>query len=390
MTTLQSTGGENVAEMILRAGHPDAPALCIVDRTVTYQELRAATSAWASFLLQQGLSKGDRVGLLAENSFFFVAAYLGIMRAGLCVVPFAVDCSESTVRRIALSTGMKLLLISSRFRARLEKAAKDLGIALADQTLELPAPKPSQPSYPSIDPHRDLAAIMLTSGSTGESKGVMVTHQNIASNTRDIVEYLGLSPSDRVMTVLPFYYCYGASLLHTHLSVGASLVLNNRFMFPEKILDEMAEKECTGLAGVPSTYQILLRKTRFAQRSFPALRWMQQAGGKLPNPFIQEIRQAFPQVRLFIMYGQTEATARLSYLPPKRLDDKLGSIGNGLPGSKLEVLKPDGQPVSPGSDEVGEIVAAGENITLGYLDDPDETARFFRDGRLFTGDMARV
>lgn len=117
---------------------------------------------------------------------------------------------------------------------------------------------------------------------------------------------------------------------------------------------------------------------------------MQQAGGKLPNPFIQEIRSVFPQVKLFIMYGQTEATARLSYLPPELLTEKLGSIGKGLPGSCLEVLKPDGTPVRPGSDEVGQIVAYGDNITLGYWNDPDETIRYFRNGKLFTGDMARV
>ena len=192
------------------------------------------------------------------------------------------------------------------------------------------------------------------------------------------------------MTVLPFYYCYGTSLIHTHLMAGGSLVLNNRFMFPEKVLDEMAEKKCTGFAGVPSTYQILLRRTHFARRKFPALRWLQQAGGKLPNPFIQEIRCAFPQVRLFVMYGQTEATARLSYLPPELLDDKLGSIGKGLPGSRLEVLREGGTPVRPGSDEIGEIAASGDNITLGYWNDAEETARFFRNGRLFTGDMARV
>ena len=145
-------------------------------------------------------------------------------------------------------------------------------------------------------------------------------------------------------------------------------MLNNRFMFPEKVLDELAEKHCTGFAGVPSTYQILLRRTHFAKRAFPSLRWLQQAGGKLPNPFIQEIRKSLPQVKFFTMYGQTEATARLSYLPPERLDDKLGSIGKGLAGSRLEVLKEDGSPVRPGSDEVGEIVASGDNITLGLLE----------------------
>ena len=218
----------------------------------------------------------------------------------------------------------------------------------------------------------------------------MVTHRNILANTEDILGYMQLGADDRVMTLLPFYYCFGTSLLHTHLMAGGSLVLNNRFMFPEKVLDEMEETGCTGLAGVPATYQILLRKTRFAQREFSALRWLQQAGGKLPNPLIQELRQAAPQARLFVMYGQTEATARLSYLPPDRLDDKLGSIGRGLPHARLDVLGPDGIPVTPGSDDIGQIVVSGESVTPGYWGDPEETRRYFRDGKLFTGDMARV
>ena len=120
------------------------------------------------------------------------------------------------------------------------------------------------------------------------------------------------------------------------------------------------------------------------------MRWFQQAGGKLPNPYIAEILDAFPDVRFFLMYGQTEATARLSYLPPERLGGKLGSIGKGLPSLRLDVLKPDGTPVSRGSNETGEIVAAGDNITLGYWNDPEETAKYFRNGRLHTGDIARV
>ena len=383
----------NIAEIILSGGRSELPAIIFGDMVITYGQLRAEVHNCAMRLIEQGCIAGERIGLLAENGPFFIVSYLGIIRAGLCVVPFPVDCSEKTIERIAATTSMKRMLISSRFKNRLEPIAQRLGISLEDESNLSPVEADSSETeheFPSIDPARDLAAIMLTSGSTGESKGVMVTHLNIECNTRDIIQYLGLTDDDRTMTVLPFYYCYGTSLLHTHLMAGASLVLNNRFMFPEKILDDMAEKQCTGFAGVPSTYQILLRRTHFATRPFPSLRWMQQAGGKLPNPFIQEIRKAFPQVRLFVMYGQTEATARLSYLPPELMNDKLGSIGKGLPGSHLEVLKQDGMPVQPGSDEVGEIVASGDNITLGYWNDREETARYFRDGRLFTGDMARV
>ncbi|HYW79433.1 MAG TPA: AMP-binding protein, partial [Thermoguttaceae bacterium] len=302
------------------------------------------------------------------------------------------DCGAKALRRIVETTAMRRILVSSRFHATVQPIAEPLGIEIE---VERPNETDSQDLYepdslPPIVPEQDPAAIMFTSGSTGEPKGVVVTHRNIECNTRDIVDYLRLSAEDRMMVVLPFHYCYGASLLHTHLMAGGSLVLNNRFMFPEKVLDEIQSRRCTGFAGVPSTYQILLRKTRFRQRTFPTLNCLQQAGGKLPDTLIREIRNAMPDARLVIMYGQTEATARLSYLPPDRLDEKLGSIGTGLPGTRLEVLRSDGTPVRPGSDEVGEIVASGDNIASGYFGDEEETQRFFRDRKLYTGDMARV
>lgn len=250
-------------------------------------------------------------------------------------------------------------------------------------------PERTQP-FPDIDPENDLALLAFTSGSTGLPKAVMVTHRNVQSNTEDIIQSLRLSDRDRVMAVLPLSYCFGLSLLHTHLRAGASVVLSPSFMFPEKVLDEMEARGCTGFAGVPSTYQILLRKTNFARRRFPALRSLQQAGGKLPSSMIAELAAAQPDVKLFVMYGQTEATARLSCLDPEMLPARLGSIGRGLASTRLEVLKEDGTPVPPGSDEVGEIVASGPNIARGYWRSPEETARFFRNGRLYTGDLACV
>src|SRR5262249_34447435 len=154
-----------------------------------------------------------------------------------------------------------------------------------------------------------------------------ITHRNIECNSRSVIAYLGLHSRDRAMAVLPFHYCFGLSLLHTHLLAGGSVVLNNQFqLFPESVLVGIQPKECTGFAGVPSTYQILLRNSRFRQMIFPRLRLFQQAGGKLPDSCIREIVESFPAARFFLMYGQTEATARLSYLPPNRLADKLGSI----------------------------------------------------------------
>jgi long-chain acyl-CoA synthetase len=386
----------NIAEALLEKGRDEAPAIIDRGRITTYGELRADVAVLASELRGGGAGRGERIGLFSENSAFFVTAYLATIRAGFCAIPFQLDLSQASFERIVQSAGMSRVLVSKRHTARVAGWAESARVEVLGEEALVRGPDAPMPDLHSVeppvevDPESDLASIVFTSGSTGDSKGVMVTHRNIAVNTEDIVGYLGLGESDRVMAVLPFYYCYGVSLLHTHLSAGGSLVINNQFMFPEKVLDDLEAQECTGFAGVPSTYQILLRKTRFAERRFPRLRWLQQAGGRLPNSFIEELCAAQPGADLFIMYGQTEATARLSYLPPEHLDRKLGSIGRGLPHTRLEVLKADGNAVEPGSEEIGEIVASGENITAGYWGDPEETKLYYRGGRLHTGDMARV
>jgi acyl-CoA synthetase (AMP-forming)/AMP-acid ligase II len=374
----------------LSAGKPESPALYYGSGVVTYAELRRRVAAVSGFLLASAGEPGDRIGLWSENSPFFVSVYLGVIQAGRAVVPFQVDGNEESFGRMVEEAGLRAVFVSRRYAARVTNWARGLGVRAVAETQVDGLSGQEGATFPVIDPARDLVALMFTSGSTGVPKGVMVTRRNLASNTADIIEYMGLTARERVMVVLPFHYCFGLSLLHTHLEVGGSLVLNNQFMYPEKVLEDMLARECTGLAGVPSTYQILLRKSRFKQLEFPALRWFQQAGGKLPDPFIREILETFPRVKYYLMYGQTEATARLSYLPPERLADKLGSIGKGLPSTRLEVLRPDGRPVTPGSEEVGEIVASGDNITLGYWNDPEETAKFFRGGKLYTGDLARV
>jgi len=379
----------NVARYFLSDHDPTAPALYAGPAVVTYGELQARVEDAAALLIARGGRRHDRVALLADNGIFFVVSYLAVIRAGMVVVPLPTDLSTEAVRDITRDAGASIMLVSGRHRWRvsgLDEPA-DPAVLTESDVVDFHGRDERIADLTSED---DLAALMFTSGSTGRPKGVMVTHRNIACNTQDIVRSLQLTSSDRVMVVLPLFYCFGLSLLHTHLAVGGSVVINNQFMYPEAVLQEIEQRECTGLAGVPSTYQILLRKSRFTNSLLPSLRWMQQAGGRLPNPCIQEINQAFPQVRFYVMYGQTEATARLSYLPPERLRDKLGSVGSGLPSTRLEVLTADGKPVKAGSGEVGEIVASGSNITRGYWNAPEETAKYFRDGKLHTGDLGCV
>ena len=389
----------NVARYLLSGKAPGRTALTLPLSSHSYQDLRVQAGLVAAYLLRIGSRKGDRIILMADNSLFWVACYLGTMQAGLVSVPVAPAIAVGDLAYLLEITGANIVCIQA-------SALKTYGAVLArlhvltDRDLPTPLSTSSQRSLPSLSAdttpaddyaavgETDLAALVFTSGSTGKPRGVMVTHANIVANTDSIVSYLSLTDDDRIMAVLPFHYCYGASLLHTHLLVGGEMVLENRFMYPEVVLQRLIETRCTGFAGVPSHFQILLRNSTLRNKRFPDLRYVQQAGGYLAPSFILELKAALPDTRVFVMYGQTEATARLSFLPPDDLGRKLGSIGRGMPGVRLRVLNEAGTAVQPG--EVGEIVAEGANITRGYWQAPGETQEVFRNGSLYTGDLARV
>jgi len=389
----------NVANFLIGGKDPGRLALRLLKRDHTYGELHSATEQVAQYLSAVGAHAGDRALVIADNSLFWVAAYLGIMRAGLVSVPLPAGVSSGEFDYIRQTTAAKIVFAQTAVTVRnancfssmhvvTDTPAPGLTAIASQRTFQELSDRPTGTVEPPTASGDDLAALMFTSGSTDRPRGVMISHANIIANTGSIIAYLGLTETDRIMAVLPFYYCFGTSLLHTHLKIGGSLVLDPRFMYPEVILERMIETECTGFAGVPSHFQILLRSSSIRKRSFPHLRYVQQAGGGLSKQFIRELRQALPNARIFIMYGQTEGTARLSYLPPEHLDTKLGSIGRGIPGVLLRVLNERGQEVRPG--EVGEIVAEGRNVARGYWRAPEESAVSFRDGTLYTGDLATL
>ncbi len=229
--------------------------------------------------------------------------------------------------------------------------------------------------------------ILFTSGSTGRPHGVIQTHANIDANSRSIAAYLTLTSRDRALLMLPLSYCYGRSVMQTHLLVGGSLFMDGRMAFPRVVLEAAAREGCTGLAGVPLTFELIRRGVDVSAMAFPRLRYLTQAGGPMAPATIEWVRSAFAPAKLYVMYGQTEATARLSYLPPDRAVEKAGSVGLPIPGVVLRVVDEGGHDVQSG--EVGELVAQGANVTPGYFDESDETANILRDGWLWTGDLAR-
>lgn len=388
----------NFADRLLAGKDGGRPALITLDAEHSYAELSTAVSSIATFLVRGGAEPGECVGIVAENSFFWVGAYLGAMQAGCVAVPISPGLTPADCRAVAEHTRMRFAFVQARMAPACATWLPEAAQVVLDEPGAAPFTAASiwtlsellSPAThaPARGGGAGLAALLFSSGSTGKPRGVMLSHRNFIANTDSIVQAIGLTSVDRALAVLPFHYSFGASVLQTHLAVGGSVVIDKRFLFPDKVLQRMAETRCTGFAGVPSHYQILLRKSRFKEMEFPDLRWMQQAGGKLQAPFVRELREAKPGVRLYLMYGATEATARLSILPPCEVDARPGSIGKGIPGVRLRVLDENGGPVAAG--EMGEIVAEGENIGLGYFQDPAETASTFREGRLHTGDLATV
>ena len=326
------------------------------------------------------------MGIVGPNGFEWVAAYLAILAAGLVAVPIPNTIPADEVIGRLKWIGVGGVYLGSR-------EARQIGVQVP-HTLPLSSPlegwadpSSAEPTFACVNASDD-AVYAFTSGTTGRPRAVRHTHGNLQANTNSILDYLELTSDERVLVVLPFSYVFGASILHTHLRVGAALVIQPNAVFPQSMVERLAAERCTGLAGVPSTFHVLLRNSTFGSQQLPDLRNIQQAGGKLAPTLLRELATAQPQARLFVMYGQTEATARLSYLPPEDVGRKAGSIGRGIPGVTLRVVNPEGRQVAVG--EVGEIRARGPNISPGYLNDPEETARKMPDGELRTGDLATV
>ena len=376
---------------------PDA--VLLIDEhggTMTYRALDQLANRFGHALINRGVGRGDRVVIALENGAEFIAAYIGTMKAGAVAVPLAPGPRNDRFAHAIADCEPRLCVIDDQTaRASLPALAGVTAILVAKGRADLPDSRFTSidealstasdraPAVRCID--LDLAAIIYTSGSTGDPRGVMLTHRNFIANARSIVRYLRLTAADRVMCVLPFNYVYGLSLLHTHVAVGASMVVDNRFTFPNIVLDAMRRHAVTGFAGVPSTFALLLHRSNLAQVPLPHLRYVTQAGGNMPVSQIQDWLERLPAPAFYVMYGATEAAARLTYLPPEALSRKLGSVGRAIPNVDIQVVTQSGDTAAVG--EVGEVVARGSNISCGYWNQPVESAARFTPRGYRTGDL---
>jgi long-chain acyl-CoA synthetase len=352
---------------------------------LSFKELYSSSFHLASWLRKE-FGTNKNILLLSVNNRFFLTAYFAIIKSGNVCIPLDPNIEKENLEYISGLTNPVMIFMTRDIERKITAGAVK---CIFPDTIGKYEFRGSLTDKEENLDSEACAEIIFTSGSTGVPKGVMISHKNLIANTESIVTYLKLNQEDRMLVVLPFYYCYGLSLLHTHLRVGGSIVLNNSFIFLGSIINNLLEYKCTGFAGVPSHFQILLRKSdNFKTTKFPDLKYVTQAGGKLAPIFIDEFRVSHPEITFIVMYGQTEATARLSFLPPELYEAKKGSMGKGIPGVELRVINEKGEKIKPG--EIGEVIARGDNVMLGYFKDEEGTKNAIRDGWLYTGDLGTV
>lgn len=377
----------STAEYLLENGADDAIAFSVGGAQRTYAQVRDDVATLARMMADLEWEPLTPVAIMAPNGPFWAAAYGAIMQAGHVAVPVPTTLpAEEAVARLRW-VGAAGIFVGGRSAASIGTLVPENVNVFTEDARDRHRVRWSDRPQRDVDLDDD-AAYLFTSGTTGTPRAVRLTHRNIRANTESILGYLPLRRTDRALVVLPYTYVFGASVLHTHLRVGATLVEQTTTAYPETTVNLLESERCTVFAGVPSIFHTLLRNSSFTHRRLPHLRVIQQAGGRLPPALLRELLAADHNAAVFVMYGQTEATARLSALDPELLMSKPGSIGRGIPGVQLRVVDVDGRNVVPG--EVGEIWARGENISPGYLADPDGSATKMPAGELHTGDLATI
>lgn len=348
--------------------YDDRIALVEGDRQVGYRELAVLADTLAA-----QLPDGRGMGILAmPGTTDAVALYLGTLR-GNRQVPLLVQPDTDPALLSALVADYR------------------------PEWLGLPGPAPA--GYATVGaagplnihlrtagnadaaPHPELALLLSTSGSTGSSKLVRLSARALASNAAAIVQYLGLTAEDRAITTLPLAYSFGMSILNSHLACGGRVVLSGDSLMTREFWETARGNAVTSLSGVPATYEIL-RRMGLARLQLPSLRMLTQAGGRLRDELVQHFAASAREhgLQFFVMYGQTEAAPRISYVPPERLPDKIGSIGIAVPGGRIHI-----------DTATGELVYEGPNVMMGYATTREELAHpDGQHGILRTGDLARV
>lgn len=349
-----------------------------LNKDIRYSELNNIIKNVINKILPN--TKNKLYGLLLELSEEFLIFYLSIIKSGNTVILFENGLSDERYAELCKKFNVNFLITHKNIQDDnfkiFKKDFKDLKIHKSLNDLSLFLTKFQNNEKIKL---KDVAVVLLTSGSTGEKKGVMLTHQNLISNTNSILKVLPIKKKDIVNLILPVSYSFGFSVLNSHIKKKSNIFIHNS-PFVGSLINELKKFKCSALYGVPSTFEILINKTNFMKFNYPYLRYIAQAGGNLSLVIKQKLMNKFKD-KFYVMYGATEASPRLSILPPKMLNSKINSIGKPIPGVKFKLVKIN-------KSKNFELAVKGNNIMKGYLNDESLTKKKIKNNYFLTGDVA--
>lgn len=341
----------------------------------TYEELIKDCECFTAHIGERCL-----IFIVCSNSYASVVGYIGALRRHIVPVLINENIDDALFNKLKESYHPKFIFMPQAFSNKCGTTLymwQDYELVQTNEVID----------YQLND---TLALLLTTSGSTGSPKLVRQSYKNIDVNARSIIEYLGITSLDRAITTLPMHYTYGLSIINSHLLSGASIILNTHSLVEKAFWQLIKEQKATNMGGVPYIYEMLY-KLHFDRMDLPSLKVMTQAGGKLSKELAMYFAQVCQekQMKFFVMYGQTEATARMAYLPYDFAIKKAGSMGIAIPGGSFELLD-EAHQVIPNAGVTGELVYKGDNVTLGYANDRFDLVKGDENqGVLYTGDMAQ-
>ncbi len=346
---------------------------------LTYGELKATANAFANSITEKGL-----LFCLCENRLGSLVGYVACMEHHIPIVLLDGSKDISVLQNLMAIYQPEYVWIATDKAGAIggETTYTYASFSLQKMMYEKAVEKPE------VNP--ELALCLTTSGSTGSPKFVRLSAGNVLANAESIAEYLEIDENERPVTTLPSYYSYGVSVINSHLIKGATILLTEGTVAQRDFWNFMKEQKATSIAGVPYTYE-MLKMLRFMRMDLPYLKTMTQAGGKLNKDLAKEYIEWAQSKgkRFFVMYGQTEATARMSYLPLEHALDKYASIGVAIPKGKFSLIDVNGNTIEE-VDVDGELVYHGPNVSLGYAECRADLAKGDENhGVLHTGDVAR-
>ncbi|MGQ0456816.1 MAG: AMP-binding protein [Hyphomicrobium sp.] len=362
---------------------PGKPAVVEGDRSATYDEVASDVDRIAGHLQSFGVAPGDRVIVHLRMSIAEIAAMFAISKLGAVVVNVNAQWTLDQLAYVADDCQAKALIVDARPAKALAAGSPPKSVARILVTGDAPGGEgfvswrdPATSAAPAAV-HRldtELAMIIYTSGSTGKPKGVMLSHRNIVAGARSVARYLQLSEDERLLSVLPYSFDYGLNQLTTMMLMGGTVVLQPVAMAAE-IVRTIQKHGVTGVAAVPPLWSQIVRLLHDSPTPLPSLRRITNSGGKIPTNILERVSGAFPGVKVYLMYGLTEAF-RSTYLAPEKFLPKMGSIGRAIPNAEIYVIKHGEGVAKPG--EQGELVHRGPLVSMGYWGKPEITREKIR------------